>query len=64
VTTICGAQSAATSIIRIDLISLPLGLRCKMVWRSLASSVGYGPVAMVIIIVVVMFADIALPGGS
>jgi hypothetical protein len=35
-----------------------------MVWRSLASSVGYGPVAMVIIIVVVMFVDIALLGGS
>jgi len=38
----------------------PLGLRCNMVWRSLASSAGYGPVSMVIVIVVGMFVDTAL----
>jgi len=42
----------------------PLGLRCKWVWRSLAGSVGYGPVAMVLITVVGMFVDTALPAGS
>ena len=31
-----------------------------MVWRSLASSAGYGPVSMVIVIVVGMFVDTAL----
>jgi len=40
------------------------GLRCNMVWRSLASSAGYGPVSMVIVIVVGMLVDTALLAGT